>query len=98
MVKASYIVFLVLALGVMSCNKDYPKMRVVRDCTGVYLQNEKGFDYYVCNASALSAIETGTVIKVKTDNVTQCYGLLEEVDCTLAHASAGKIEVLDIKD
>lgn len=73
-------------------------MKVIRDCTGTYLRSEKGYDFYVCNHEALDAYQDGKEIRVKTESVTACYGLLDEVSCSDVHIFEGKLEVVDIKD
>lgn len=91
------ILFVVLAV-LTACNKDYPKMKVIRDCTGTYLRSDKGYDFYVCNHEALDTYDNGKEIRVKTESVSACYGLLDEISCTDVHIYESKLEVVDIKD
>ncbi len=90
--------FLLIAvlLGTASCEKTKFKMEVLKDCTGVYLRDQNGLDYYVCNEEILEGITTGTKIKVSYDKLEQCFGLIEEPACGTTHENSGVIEVTKI--
>lgn len=81
-----------------SCNKDYEKLEIVKDCTGSYLRTKSGLDYYVCNFAILDAYAAGTKIKVKFDVLNTCFGLIENPTCTESHTYEEVIDVLEIKD
>jgi hypothetical protein len=99
LVRISFILGLIfIGSGVSSCDKEYPKMEVVKDCTGTYLRNKAGQDFYVCNFAILDSYATGDKIRVKYDNLNECFGLIEEPTCELLHIHEGVIDVLDIKD
>lgn len=71
-------------------------MEVIKDCTGVYLRDASGNDHYVCNEEILANYATGTALKVRYDNLEQCFGLLETPTCELAHIYKGVIEVTEV--
>ncbi len=73
-------------------------MTVVKDCTGSYLRTKSGIDLYVCNFAILDGYAAGSKIKVKYDKLNQCFGLIEEPNCTQSHIFESVIDVLDIKD
>lgn len=79
-----------------SCDKTKVKMEVVKDCTGVYLRDKSGKDYKVCNEFMLDKHSTGTKIQVRFDNLNECFGLIEEPQCTESHDFEGLIEVTEI--
>jgi hypothetical protein len=79
------------------CDKDKIKMKVIKDCTGTYLQ-KNGVDYKVCNDALLVEYSTGTELKVSYDVLELCFGLQEPITCTLAHVYQDNIEVTDIFD
>lgn len=87
-----------MLLATSACDKTYKEMTVVKDCSGVYLRSEEGADYFVCNDDKLDSYNSGDAIKVETESVNECYGLLEEVTCTDPHPFKGKVEVVQIKD
>ena len=90
----------ILVIGILlfttSCEKTKFKMEVVKDCTGVYLRDQNGKDFYVCNDEILEGYTTGTKIKVSYDNLEQCFGLLEVPSCEMVHLNSGVIEVTEI--
>lgn len=88
----------IITISLSSCNKEYQKMEVVKDCTGSYLRTKAGVDYYVCNFAILDGYVTGEKIRVKYDILNQCFGLIEEPTCTQSHSFEDVIDVLDIKD
>lgn len=90
--------FTLLVSTLSSCDKDYPKMEVVKDCTGSYLRTKSGLDYYVCDFASLDPYANGTKIKVKYDVLNQCFGLIETPTCLMEHTYEGVIDILDIKD
>lgn len=71
-------------------------MEVIKDCTGVYLRDSSGKDYYVCNEELLENYATGSAIKVTFDKLEQCFGLLETPTCTLSHLHEGVIEITEV--
>ena len=71
-------------------------MEVIKDCTGVYLRARNGQDFKVCNDELLENISAGTKIRVSYDNLTECFGLIEPVTCTLTHVYEGTIEITEI--
>lgn len=79
-----------------ACEKTKFKMEVIKDCTGVYLRDSNGLDFYVCNEETLEGITNGTKIKVSYDKMEQCFGLIEEPACEMLHTSSGVIEVTKI--
>lgn len=79
-----------------SCDPEKHRMEVVRDCTGTYLRARNGQDFFVCNDNLLSNYTNGTKIKVKYDNLNECFGLIEPITCTESHTFQGKIEILEI--
>lgn len=85
------------ALTLVGCNKEYEKMKVVKDCTGSYLRSNAGFDYYVCNYAILNGYATGEKIRVKYDVLNECFGLISTPTCTQAHVYEDVIDVLEIK-
>ncbi len=96
MKKIAFIFTLSFALiGIQSCDKSKVKMTIVKDCTGVYLQNG-GRDYFVCNDDLLENYSAGTKIKVSYDVLEECFGILEPVSCEMAHLFESKIEVTAI--
>lgn len=93
---AVLLLIVLVAPGLSSCDKNKLRMEVVKDCTGVYLRNKAGQDFKVCNESMLDAYVTGSKIKVYVDNLDECFGLLEDPNCTDTHVYEGKIEVTKI--
>lgn len=96
MKNAIGILLLGACLMTSSCEKTSFKMEVVKDCTGAYLRDKNGLDYYVCNDELLEGIATGSKIKVSYDKLEQCFGLLEEPTCEMLHQHSGVIEVTKI--
>lgn len=89
----------ILFLGTLSfssCNKDIHKMEVVKDCSTIYLRDNNGQDYKVCNDDLLDSYSSGTKIKVSYDNLEQCFGLIEDLACESTHFVQGVIEVTEI--
>ena len=80
-----------------SCNKEYERLQVVKDCTGSYLRTKSGLDFYVCNFAILDEYPTGKKIRVKYDVLNTCFGLIEEPTCQVSHSFEEVIDVLDIK-
>jgi len=78
-----------------SCNKFGKKMKVVKDCTGIYLQKDN-VDYKVCNESILDGYSEGDKIKVEYDLLTECFGLISELTCELNHPFESRIEITKI--
>lgn len=81
----------------VSCDPDLEKMTVIKDCTGVYLRSGSGADYKVCNENELSSYSNGDNIKVKFDQLEECFGLLNQPSCVDEHPYNSKIEVTEIK-
>ena len=80
-----------------ACNKEIVKVEVIKDCTGSYIRLKSGQDLKVCNAESLDAYSTGSKIKVSYDTQEQCFGLIEEPTCELAHSFEGVIEITKIQ-
>lgn len=77
-----------------SCKKDSDlEARVIRDCTGTYLEID-GHDFYVCNYEEVSGYPDNTHVLVKYFTVEECgqVGI-----CTLYHPKAGNVEVIEIR-
>lgn len=85
------------ALVFVGCNKDYEKMKVVKDCTGSYLRSKAGLDYYVCNYAILNDYATGEKIRVKYDVLNECFGLISTPTCTQSHTFEDVIDILEVK-
>ena len=94
--------FISLSIGIIlfasSCDKQYEKLEVVKDCTGSYLRTKSGLDFYVCNFAILNEYPTGKKIKVKYDVLNTCFGLIEDPSCEMAHVYEDVIDVIEIKD
>ncbi len=88
-----YATLLIVASG---CDKSKVRMEVVKDCTGVYLRNNSGQDYKVCNEERLDGYADGRKIKVRLDNLNECFGLIEDASCTETHVFEGNVEILEI--
>ena len=71
-------------------------MEVVKDCTGVYLRDNSGKDYKVCNEFILESHAAGTKLEVRFDNLNQCFGLIEDPVCSDSHEFEGLIEITEI--
>lgn len=71
-------------------------MKIVRDCTGTYLQKDNK-DYLVCNDEILASFEDGDKVKVEYDLLTDCFGLIEEPVCLMIHPYESLIEITEIK-
>lgn len=85
-----------LSTTLISCDKSKLKMTVIKDCTGTYLRDKNGLDYYVCNEDKISGIAEDEKIKVKIDHLEQCFGLGSTVTCTDKHPNEGVIEILEV--
>ena len=66
-------------------------MKVVRDCTGTYLQFD-GKDYFVCNKSRLAPFADGSMVNAAFSRVTSCPAS-DDVVCMMYHEHAGTVEV-----
>lgn len=92
--------YLMVCFGVLwlssSCDKTKLRMEVVKDCTGVYLRNKSGIDYKVCNDELLDGYGNGRKIKVRLDNLNECFGLIEPSPCSDPHVFEGNVEILEI--
>lgn len=93
-----YVLFFSLALIAVSssCDKTKHRMEVVKDCTGVYLRDRNGQDFKVCNDNLLENTAAGTKIKVRFDNLDECFGIIEPITCGEVHTFEGKIEITEI--
>jgi hypothetical protein len=85
-----------LLLATSSCDKTKHKMEVVKDCTGVYLRARNGQDFKVCNDDLLENIAAGTKIKVRYDNLNECFGILEPITCGETPTFECKFEITEI--
>jgi DhnA family fructose-bisphosphate aldolase class Ia len=82
-------VFIVFA----SCSKHrMASMTVVKDCTGVYLRQDKK-DYHVCNDEILSALKDGSEVKASFVKVQGCPAQKDRMVCMMYHENEGWIEV-----
>lgn len=72
-------------------------MKVVKDCTGVYLRfNSK--DYRVCNLDKVSSFPDGATVKTTFKKIDSCSDPGQTVFvCNLYHESEGYINVEKIE-
>lgn len=80
-----------------ACNKEIVKVEILKDCTGSYIRLKNGQDLKVCNSESLDPYATGTKLKVSYDKLEQCFGLVEEPICEMAHSFEGVIEITKIQ-
>ncbi len=59
--------------------------RVTRDCTGTYLQMDKGKDLYVCNREVLKDFKEQEKVNVAFDKIDKCASDTGMV-CMMFHA------------
>lgn len=86
----------ILSLSIFAaCNKDKISAEVIKDCTGVYLR-ENGLDRLVCNDYILDSYESGSHITVEYDILDACFGLEEEITCSMIHEFHERLEITEI--
>ena len=86
---------LLAAFVLASCNKNENRVRVVKDCTGSYLQLEDG-DYRVCNSDILSQTENETYVKVSYYEVNECNEMDDEIVCFMHHEHKGLVKITSL--
>lgn len=91
-----FLLIISIAIFSLSCNKEKERMTVIKDCTGTYLRNSEGLDFFVCNEEELAAFASEEKVKVDIETVTECYGLGEEITCTQSHIYETTVEVLKV--
>ncbi len=97
MKKLLSITAITLLFTLFSCNKEECKsMKVVRDCSGTYLQID-GKDFHVCNEEKLSSFSSGTNVTASFKTIDNCKALAEKCVCKIGHKSYGWVEVVDLK-
>lgn len=79
-----------------SCDKFSRKHEVFKDCSGVYLL-KGGEELKVCNEQILAQYVTGDKIDVTFDELAECFGLIEDANCSVSHGYESLIEVTKIK-
>lgn len=90
------IVFSVLLLLVtQSCNKDIVKMKIIKDCTGIYLE-KNNVQHKVCNEAILDGHSAGDKVKVSYDVLEQCFGLQDPPACSESHSYTDLIDIIKI--
>lgn len=95
--KLGFLFFSLFLLTVSTgCDKSKHRMKVIKDCTGVYLRTQNGRDFNVCNAYLLDDVESGTTVKVTYENLNQCYGITPQAVCYMQHVFEGNIEIKEI--
>jgi len=72
------------------------KMKVVKDCSGVYIQWENA-DYHVCNKDLLAKYKDGEWILASFYTLKECPEKGEEMVCALYHENKGWVKVFDIQ-
>lgn len=86
---------LALIFIIAGCGKYGTAYKVVRNCTGVYLE-KRGQHYKVCNSAILVNYNEGDKVKVTFDELDECFGL-GGVSCEMQFISDKNIEITDIK-
>jgi hypothetical protein len=92
------LIFGITSMFIFGCSKPQEnEMKVVRDCTGTYLQvNNK--DYRVCNLEKVENFADGVSVKASYRSLTECNGSANgQIICMMYHQHEGWIEVLTIK-
>jgi hypothetical protein len=72
------------------------KMKVVKDCSGTYVQYENA-DYQVCNKDILAKYNDGDWIVASFYTLNECTEKKDEVICMLYHENKGWVKVFDIQ-
>ena len=83
---------------VLSCStvKNPESAKVVRDCTGTYLQIDKK-DYLVCNVDILKNFKEGETVSATFEKTDYCPEFEGQVVCMMYHQNEGKIRVKTVK-
>lgn len=71
------------------------KAKVIRNCTGTYLQFRKSH-YLVCNSGAISGFEDNEKIRVRVRKMPFCPEISGEI-CALYFENKGAVEITKIK-
>ena len=72
------------------------KMKVVRDCSGTYIQYENA-DYHVCNKDLLVKYKDGDWVVASFYTLKECPEKGDQVVCMLYHENKGWVKVYDIQ-
>jgi hypothetical protein len=72
------------------------KMKVVKDCSGTYIQFEN-VDYSVCNKDLLMKYNNGDSIVASFYTLNECTDKGEQVICMLYHENKGWVKVYGIQ-
>lgn len=72
------------------------KMKVVKDCSGTYIQYENA-DYQVCNKDLLAKYKDGDWILASFYTLNECTEKGDEVVCMLYHENKGWVKVYGIQ-
>ncbi len=82
---------------ITACTKEYKNAKVVRDCTGTYLQISSK-DYHVCNIEKTNSYKDDETVKATFSSVGECKGsAANQAVCLMYHENEGWIEVKSIK-
>ena len=85
-------------LSATSCEKtEDENMKVVKDCTGIYLQKD-GKDYHVCNIEKLKTFTNGQDVVASYTRIEKCTSQAsDQIVCMMYHRNEGWIKVKDVK-
>ena len=72
------------------------KMKVVKDCSGTYIQYENA-DYHVCNKDLLAKYKDGDWILASFYTLKECPEKGDEMVCMLYHENKGWVKVFGIQ-
>lgn len=72
------------------------KMKVVKDCSGTYIQYENA-DYHVCNKDLLAKYKDGDWILASFYTLKECQEKGDEMVCMLYHENKGWVKVFGIQ-
>ena len=82
---------------VLSSSVNNPELaKVVRDCTGTYLQIDKK-DYLVCNSDILKNFKEGQTVSATFEKTDYCPEFEGQVLCMMFHKNEAKIRVNTVK-
>lgn len=77
---------------------NHHKIKVVKDCTGSYLQDlSTNLDYRVCNVELLKDFSDGTPVYADFKKISACASQDSLLVCMMYHKNEGWIEVLKIR-
>lgn len=91
-------VFAMVLPFVFSCSSanNPESAKVVRDCTGTYLQIDKK-DYLVCNSAIFKNFKEGQTVSATFEKADYCSEFEGQVVCMMYHKNDGKILVTSVK-